>query len=203
MSGTAPNRAAICGMRVPKASMPTAQAAETTPIVRWSSPCRSSASGTSGRATPACRPMAAQARKTGRRARQGFWAVLLGDTQMAFGAERRWLLHLLFGLGRGFLLPAPHVGIEAAQRQQVAMAATFDDPAAVEDHDLVGIDDGRQPMRDHHRGAPPAHLLQRALDLLFGAGVERTGRLVEQQDPRILEDRAGDRHTLLLAAREF
>src|SRR5229473_3260849 len=93
------------------------------------------------------------------------------------------------------------IGIETVARQKLGVAATLDDAAAVEHDDLVGVDDGRQPVGDHHGGAAAAHLFQRALDLLLGARVERAGRLIEQQDLRVLEDRAGDRHPLLLAAR--
>ena len=83
------------------------------------------------------------------------------------------------------------------------MAAALDDATAVEHDDLVGMDDGRQPVGDHQGGAAAAHLFQRALDLLLGARVERAGRLVEQQDMGVLQDGAGDRHALLLAAREL
>src|SRR5258707_14131430 len=206
IAGTAPNRAASCGMRVPKHSMPIAQAADTMPMVSLSWPCCSSASGTSGMLTPERRPMAAQAAKTGRSVRRGSVTVgLLGDTEMSFGAEGRWLrwLDLAPGFGRGFLLAAPHVGIEAVPGQQLGMAPALGDTAAIEHHDLVGIDDGGEAVRDHHGGAAAAHLLQRALDLLLGARVERAGRLVEQQDVWILQDRAGDRDTLLLAARQL
>src|SRR6266851_8119685 len=206
IAGTAPNRAASCGMRVPKQSMPIAQAADTMPMVSLSWPCCSSASGTNGMVTPACRPMAAQAAKTGRSVRRGSaTAGLLGDTEVSFGAAGRRLrrLDLAFGFGRGFLLAAPHVGIEAVLGQQLGMTAALGDAAAIEHDDLVGVDDGGEPMRDHHGGAAAAHLFQRALDLLLGAGVERAGRLVEQEDMRVLEDRAGDRHTLLLAARQL
>ena len=44
------------------------------------------------------------------------------------------------------------------------------------------------------------HLLQIGLDGLFRMGVERRGRLVEQQDGRVLEDGPGNRHPLFLAA---
>src|SRR5580704_8170030 len=208
MKGTAPNRAASRGMCEAVTSMPRPQLAATMPMVNLSTPCRSNASGTSGIATPTCRPMAAQAANTGSSERQGFAAlVLLGDTQMPLGAERGRLfdlmLDLALGFGGGLLLALPHVGVEAVARQKFSVAAALDDAAAVEHDDLVGMDDGREPVRDHNRGAAAAHLLQRALDLLLGAGVERAGRLVEQQDVRVLEDGAGDRHPLLLAAREL
>src|SRR5437868_6155968 len=205
IAGTAPSRAASAGMRVPKASMPIPQAAETRPMVSLSWPCCSSASGTSGMLTPACRPIAAQAANTGTSVRRGgATAGLLGDTEVAFGAEgRRLFLDFALGLGGGLLLAPPHVGVEAILRQQLGVAAALGNPAAVKHDDLVGVDDGRQPMGDHHGGAAAAHLFQRALDLLLGPGVERAGRLVEQQDVRVLEDGARDRHPLLLAAGEL
>ena len=42
--------------------------------------------------------------------------------------------------------------------------------------------------------------VERALDLGFGLGVQRAGRLVEDQDRGVLEDGAGDRDALTLAA---
>ena len=82
-------------MRVAVASMPMPQAAEIMPIVSLSTPCRSSASGTSGKPTPACRPMAAQAAKMGSNDRHDRRrGKLFGDTQMAFGAERRRFVDL-------------------------------------------------------------------------------------------------------------
>jgi hypothetical protein len=56
---------------------------------------------------------------------------------------------------------------------------------------------------DDQRGAVARDVAQRGLDLLLGAGVERAGRLVEDQDARVLEDGARDRDALLLAAREL
>ena len=40
-------------------------------------------------------------------------------------------------------------------------------------------------------------------DFLLGAAVERAGGLVEQQDRRVLDQRAGDRHALFLTARKL
>ena len=42
--------------------------------------------------------------------------------------------------------------------------------------------------------------VERRLDFPLGVDVERRGRLVEDEDRRRLEDGAGDRHALLLAA---
>jgi hypothetical protein len=58
-------------------------------------------------------------------------------------------------------------------------------------------------MRDDERGAVARDFRQRALDFALGAGVERAGRFVEQQDRRVLQDGARDRDALLLAARQL
>ena len=47
------------------------------------------------------------------------------------------------------------------------------------------------------------HLVERALDFALGAGVQRAGGFVQQQDGRILQDGAGDGDALLLAAGQF
>ena len=46
-------------------------------------------------------------------------------------------------------------------------------------------------------------VVERRLDRFLGAAVERAGRLVEDQDRRVLEQGAGDRDALLLAARQL
>ena len=83
------------------------------------------------------------------------------------------------------------------------MAAALDDAAGVHHQDLVGAHHGREPVRDHERGAADADAVELGLDRLLGRGVERGGRLVEDQDRRILQQRARDRDALLLAAGEL
>ena len=41
------------------------------------------------------------------------------------------------------------LGVEAARREQVGMRAGFHDVAVLEHHDQVGVEDGREPVRDH------------------------------------------------------
>ena len=49
----------------------------------------------------------------------------------------------------------------------------------------------------------PGHdLAQRVLDLALGRGVDRRGGVVEDQDARVGQQRAGDRQALALAAGE-
>src|SRR5919201_389534 len=55
------------------------------------------------------------------------------------------------------------------------------------------------------QGFAPAlrHSVECVLDLLLGMTVERARRLVQDQDGRTLEDRARDRHALLLSTGEL
>ena len=49
---------------------------------------------------------------------------------------------------------------------------------------------------------PGKNPVERFLDQVLGVTVQGAGRLVEDQDPRVAQDRAGDRDALALAARE-
>src|SRR5437588_8684686 len=57
-------------------------------------------------------------------------------------------------------------------------------------------------MRDGDDGPPRRESFERHLDLLLRFGIERGRGFVEQQDWRILQERAGDGETLLLSTRE-
>ena len=82
------------------------------------------------------------------------------------------------------------------------MVALLDHASPVEDEDRVGGEDGGEAVGDHDRGAAREQRAQRRLDQLLREAVEVRGRLVEDQDPGVLEDDAGDREPLLLAAGE-
>ena len=57
-------------------------------------------------------------------------------------------------------------------------------------------------MGDDEGRAAPHRRVDRPLDLALGLSVEGAGRLVEDHDRRVLEEGAGDRQALALAARE-
>ena len=57
-------------------------------------------------------------------------------------------------------------------------------------------------MRDDDDGAVLLDGIDRSLDLLGGHGIERSCRLIEEDDGRVLEEHAGDGNTLLLSARK-
>ena len=92
--------------------------------------------------------------------------------------------------------------VTAPARDQAGVPAALRDAPVLEHDDQIGAPDGRQPVSDNHRGAPSQQLRKRLEDQRFGLGVEAGRRLVEQQDRRVLEQRAGDRDALPLPAGE-
>ena len=100
----------------------------------------------------------------------------------------------------GLTLPVPHTGIKSAGSQKPGVGSALGNAPLIQHDDLVGADDGGEPMRDHQRGAVARDALERFLDLMLGVAVERGRRLIEHEDRRRLQDRARDRHALLLAA---
>ena len=88
-------------------------------------------------------------------------------------------------------------------RQQRLVLALLDDPAAVQDDDPVGVGDRAEPVRDDER-RPLAHqTLERLLHGLLRLAVERGCRFVQDEDARVLEQRAGDGHALALPATQL
>lgn len=73
------------------------------------------------------------------------------------------------------------------------MTALRDDAALLQHDDAVGLLHGSEAVRDNQRAAILRRIVQRPLHQPFAGGIERAGGLVEQQDGRILQDRAGDR----------
>ena len=80
------------------------------------------------------------------------------------------------------------------------MSPTLHNPAALEHQDLIRAADRRQAVRDDERRPAVAQGAQPVLDLGFALGIETRGRFVEHEDPRIGENRPGDRDALALAA---
>ncbi len=79
------------------------------------------------------------------------------------------------------------------------MRAPLDDAAAVHDDDLVGADDGAQAMGDDKAGAPFHQCVHGLLDDLLGGRIDAAGRLVEDQDGRVRQQRPGKGDHLSLA----
>ncbi|MGF6674388.1 hypothetical protein OKW44_002240 [Paraburkholderia sp. WSM4174] len=94
------------------------------------------------------------------------------------------------------------LGIERRAQKQVGVTALRDDAALLQHDNAVRLLYGREAVRDDQRGAVLRGIVQRLLYEAFAGSVERAGGLVQQQDGRILQDRAGDRNALALSARQ-
>ena len=69
--------------------------------------------------------------------------------------------------------------------EQLVVRAAGEHAPVLEHDDVVGQRDRREPVGDHERRAARHHLAQRGLDLALGRRVDRGGRVVEDQDPRV------------------
>ena len=89
----------------------------------------------------------------------------------------------------------------AAQRRERAVG---DQPAVVDDHDLVdGLGDlGQHVAREQHRAALGGQVAQEVAQPADALGVEAVGGLVEHEDPGIAEQRGGEAEPLGHAERE-
>src|SRR5580704_5347149 len=65
------------------------------------------------------------------------------------------------------------VGIGAPLRQELAVAPTLDNAAAVEDADFIGLGHRRQPVSDDDRRASFAQSAERFLNRLLGFRIKR------------------------------
>src|SRR5690349_2377370 len=99
-------------------------------------------------------------------------------------------------------LEAVELLVEARRANQLFVRSGLDDPPLIEDDDPVGPLDGRETVRDDEHGAPLEERLERLLHEKLRFRIEARGRLVEEEDGRILEDGARDGEPLTFAARE-
>src|SRR5882672_7050713 len=86
--------------------------------------------------------------------------------------------------------------------EELSVASGLDEPAAVDDEDLVGVYDRGEPVRHRDRRAPFADAPQRCVDGRLDPRVERGRRLVEEENRGVGEDRTRDRDALPLTSRQ-
>src|SRR3569623_15989 len=91
-------------------------------------------------------------------------------------------------------------GKVAPARHQLIEGSALGDAPLVKYKDARRIADGGEAVRDHECGAALHHGVEGGVDLGFGHGVERGGRLVQNEDRRVLLQRARNREPLALAA---
>ena len=101
---------------------------------------------------------------------------------------------------RGLLVGVDQAGRRRAARQQLRMGAAVGDSAVLEVDDLVGQPDGGLAVGDHDQGRSTRAAPQGAEDPGLDLGVDRRGRVVEDQQPRAADQRPGQRDALPLAS---
>src|SRR5439155_3948282 len=112
-----------------------------------------------------------------------------GTIRAAASLRRDLRLHLLTVERRGV--------------HELVVTARVDDAAAIEDDDAIDARDGGQSMRDDERRRSIVERAQRFLHHRLELGVERAGRLIENQNVRPPQHGARDRNALPLAARQL
>ena len=87
-----------------------------------------------------------------------------------------------FQAAAGFIslaLAIPQAGVDALLAEELCVGAALGDVALIEHDDLIGLDNGGQPVGDHQCRAVPRHLAKSVLDFLFGVAIERRGRFIQ------------------------
>src|SRR6185369_2546028 len=100
-------------------------------------------------------------------------------------------------------LSRPRLRVESALLQQTMMATRFDDPATVHHMDHIRMHRSSESMRDDDRRAPGCEFSKAFEPIRFGPRVERTRRLVKNNDRRTSQKRARECDALPLADAEL
>lgn len=88
----------------------------------------------------------------------------------------------------------------AIEPDELVMVASLNDTAALQNDDLVGTADGREPMRDRDRGPAYGQRCESGFHGAFCARIQCACRLIKKKDGRIAQDRACKCQALLLTA---
>ena len=83
------------------------------------------------------------------------------------------------------------------------MRPPLDDLASLDHQDLVSAPNGREPVRDHERGAAPSQRAQAVLDERLALAVQARGCLVQDENRWIGEDGPRNGDALPLASGEL
>src|SRR5262249_39081874 len=108
-----------------------------------------------------------------------------------------WHLSIRFGL------QVEQLGIAAIESHQFLVRAIFFDHALFDDQDAVGEADGAEAVADEDGGLACGELAEAGEDLVLGLGVERAGRLVQNEHGGVAHKGAGQGDLLPFAAREL
>src|SRR5690606_4662278 len=97
-------------------------------------------------------------------------------------------------------LEIPHLGIAPVLFHQLGVTPALNDGALLHDEYEVCVHNGGQAMGDDQRRPALRQALQLFLYRLFRMAVQGRGRLIENEQRRILENGAGNGDTLALPA---
>ena len=92
--------------------------------------------------------------------------------------------------------------VQLATFEQFIVRTEIEDSSGIHHANDVGVEDRREAVGDRQRGAVLDELGDRLVDAALAVRVDLRGRLVEDQNRRIAQDRAGDGDPLLLPARK-
>ena len=95
-------------------------------------------------------------------------------------------------------LNPPEVDVQSVLRDEVVVGAVLGDLAVIEHENRVGIAHRREPVGDRKGGPIGGEVVDRALDQELSFGIDRRGRLVEDQDRGVPEDGLRDGDALAL-----
>ena len=98
------------------------------------------------------------------------------------------------------MLSGIQIVVAALRGIELFVRASLHDLSLLHHQNLVGAADGRQPVRDHKRGAALHEIREPVLDHLFRFRVEARGCLIENQDAGLGQNSAGNRNPLPLAS---
>ena len=92
--------------------------------------------------------------------------------------------------------------VQTTVLEQLRVRALLTQFTVMQNHDVIRILNGRKPVRDDDRRAAVHQRVEGLLDVCFERGIDRAGRLVEDQHERIECEGACEGEQLPLSYRE-
>jgi hypothetical protein len=93
-----------------------------------------------------------------------------------------------------------HLCVHALPLHEFLVGTLLGNPAPLHHDDLVGVNNGLEPVRNHQHGFPMEQDIQRPLNEIFILCVGKGCGFVQQNDGCVLEDRPCQRNALHLAS---